>query len=61
MTRHRFNQANRSTERWHHQSTNNLKQSKARGLFLEDYDNVDMKDNHKNTYVQPPIDQQDVV
>ena len=46
MTRNRFNQANRSTGLWHHQSTNNLTLSKARGLFLEDND-IDMKDTYK--------------
>ena len=67
MTRNRFNQANRSTGRWYHQSTNNLTLSKARGLFLEDnVDNVprnkiDMKDNYKITNVHPPIDKKDVV
>ena len=49
MTRNRFKQAK-------HQlgnpflgstSTNNLTLSKARGLFLEDIDNIDMKDTYK--------------
>ena len=61
MTRKRFNQANRSTGRWYHQSTNNLTLSKARWLFLEDNDNFDMKDNYKITDVHPPIDEKDVV
>ena len=43
MTRNRFNQPNRSTGRWHHHSTNNLTLRKARGLFLEDNDNIYMK------------------
>ena len=47
MTRNRFNQPNRSTEHGNHQSTNNLTLSKARGLFLEDNDNIDMKDTYK--------------
>ena len=68
MTRNRFNQPNRSTGRWHHQSgnplhgsTNNLTVSKARGLFLENNDNIDMKDTYKITNVYPPIDEKDVV
>ena len=58
MTRNRFNQAK-------HQSTttttNNLTLSEARGLFLEDNDNIDMKDTYKITNVHPPIDEKDVV
>ena len=58
MTRNRFNQAkNKSTST----STNNLTQSKARGLFLEDNDNFYMKDTYKITHVHPPIDEKDVV
>ena len=53
MTRNRFNQGkHKSTST----STNNLTLSKARGLFLEDNDNIDMKDNYKITNVYPPID-----
>ena len=40
---------------------NNLTLSKARGLFLEDNDNIDMKDTYKITNVHPPIDEKDVV
>ena len=58
MTRNRFNQANRSTGRWHHQSTKNLR---LRWLFLEDNDNIDMKDTYKIKNVHPPIDEKDVV
>ena len=56
MTRNRFNQAK-------HQSTsmNNLTLSKTRGLFLEDNDNIDMKDTYKITNVHPPIDEKDAV
>ena len=60
MTRNRFNQAK-------HQSTststsmNNLTLSKAHGLFLEDIDNIDMKDTYKITNVHPPINEKDVV
>ena len=58
MTRNIFNQAkNQSTLT----STNNLTLSKARGLFLEDNDNIDMKDTYKITNVHPPIDEKDVV
>ena len=42
-------------------STNNLTLSKARGLFLEDNDNIDMKDPYKITNVHPPTDEKDVV
>ena len=42
-------------------STNNLTLSKARGLFLEDNDKIDMKDTYKITNVHPPIDEKDVV
>ena len=61
MTRNRFNQANRSTGRWYHQSTNNLTLSRARGLVLEDNDNIDLKDNYKITNVHSPTDEKDVV
>ena len=44
MTRNRFNQAKR-----HIGNGNNLTLSKARGLFLEDNDNIYMKDNYKCT------------
>ena len=42
-------------------STNNLTLSKAGGFFLEDNDNIDMKDTHKITNVHPPTDEKDVV
>ena len=58
MTRNRFNQAkHKSTST----STNNLTLSKARGLFLEDNDDIDMKDTYKITNVHPPRDEKDVV
>ena len=58
MTRNGFNQAkHKSTST----STNILTLSKARGLFLEDNDNIDMKDTYKITNVHPPIDEKDVV
>ena len=58
MTRNRFNQAkHKSTSK----STNNLTLSKARGLFLEDNDDIDLKDTYKITNVHPPRDEKDVV
>ena len=65
MTRNRFNQAEPqsgnpllgSTST----STNNLTLSKAPGLFLEDNDNINMKDTYKITNVHPPIDEKNVV
>ena len=56
MTRKRFNQA-----KYHMGNENNLTLSKARGLFLEDNDNIDMKDTYKITNVHPPTDEKDVV
>ena len=35
--------------------------SRARGLFLEDNDDIDMKDTYKITNVHPPRDEKDVV
>ena len=60
MTRNRFNQVKHQSTSTS-TSTNNLKLSKARGLFLEDNDNIDMKDTYKITNVHPPIDEKDVV
>ena len=58
MTRNRFNQAkHKSTST----STNNFTLSKALGLFLEDNDNIDMKDTYKITNVHPPTDEENVV
>ena len=56
MSGNRFNQAK-------HQSaiTNNLTTNKARQLFLEDNDNIDMKDFYIITIVHPPIDEKYVV
>ena len=56
MTRNRFNQAKN-----HRGNGNNLTLSKARGLFLEDNDSIDMKDTYKITNAHPPIDEKDVV
>ena len=56
MTRNIFNQAKHRMG-----NGNNLTLSKARGLFLEDNDNIDMKDTYKITNVHPPIDEKDVV
>ena len=58
MTRNRFNQAKHQSTST---STNKTTLSKARGLFLEDNDNIDMKDTYKITNVHPPIDEKDVV
>ena len=58
MTKNRFNQAKHQSTST---STNNLTLSKARGLFLEDDDNIDMKDIYKITNVHPPTDEKDVV
>ena len=70
MTRNRFTQAK---HQWRSMtggpsgkplldsSGNNLTISKARGLFLEDNDKIDMKDIYKITNVHPPIDEKDVV
>ena len=58
MTRNRFNQTKHQSTST---STNNLTLSKARGLFLEDNDNINMKDTYKITNVHPPIDEKDVV
>ena len=58
MRRNRFNQAKHQSTS---PSTNNLTLSKAPGLFIEDNDNIDMKDTYKITNVNPPIDEKDVV
>ena len=58
MTRNRFYQAKHQSTTT---STNNLTLSKACGLFLEDNDNIDMKDTYKFTNVHPPINEKDVV
>ena len=58
MTRNRFNQAKHKPSST---SSNNLTLSKARGLFLEDNDNIDMRDTYKITNVHPPVDEKDVV
>ena len=60
MTRNSFNQAKHQSTSIS-TSTNNLTLSKARGLFLEDNDNIDMKDTYKIINVHPPIDEKDVV
>ena len=58
MTRNRFNQAKHQSTST---STNNITLSKARGLFLEYNDNVNMKDTYKIRNVHPPTDEKDVV
>ena len=56
MTRNRFNKAKRYVG-----NGNNLTLSEARGLFLEDNDDIDLKDTYKITNVHPPRDEKDVV
>ena len=48
MTRKKFNQTKHRGTRFADQgaSSNSLTLSKARGLFLEDNDNIDMKDTY---------------
>ena len=55
MTRNRLNQAKQAS------SNISLSLSKARQLFLEDNDNIDVKDTYKITNVHPPLDEKDVV
>ena len=55
MTRNRFNQAKQQSVK------NNLTPSKPRQLFLEDNDNIDMKDTYKITNVNLPNDEKEVV
>ena len=55
MTKNRFNQAKQQSLK------NNLTPNKARQLFLEDNDNIDMNDTYKIIYLHPPIDEKDVV
>ena len=56
MTRNRFNQAKHQST-----STNNLTLGKARRLFLEDNDNIYMKDTYKIANIHTPTDEKDVV
>ena len=56
MTRNRFNQAKHEST-----STNNIKLSRARKLFLEDNDNIDMKNTYTFTNVHHPIGRKDAV
>ena len=55
MTRNGFNQAKQQSVK------NNLTPNKNRQLFLEDNDNIDLKDTYKITNVHTPIDEKDVV
>ena len=61
MTKNRFNQAKHQWQSMAGGPSVSLTVSKARGLFLEDNDNIDMKDTYKITNVHPPIDEKDVV
>ena len=58
MTRNWFNQAKHKSSST---STNNLTISKARGLFLEDDANINLKNTNKITNVHPPTEEKDVV
>ena len=58
MTRNRFNQAKQQS---HLGSVKNNLTNKARQLFLEENDNIDMKDTYKIKNLHPPIDERDVV
>ena len=55
MTRYTFNQAEQAS------SNIILSPSKSRQVFLEDNDNIDLKDTYKITTVHPPIDENNVV
>ena len=55
MTRNRFNQAKQQSVK------NNLTPGKARQLFLEDNDNIDIKGTYKITNVHQTIDEKTVV
>ena len=55
MTRNRFNHAKQQSVK------NNLTPSKPRQLFLEDNDNIDMKDTYKITNVNLHMNEKDVV
>ena len=48
MTRNRFNPAKQD-----------LSKSKAHQLFLEDIENIVMKDTYKNNNMQPPSDEKE--
>ena len=63
MTRNRFNQAKHQSGNplLGPTSTSNLTLSKARGFFLKDNDNIDMKDTYKIINVHPSIDEKDFV
>ena len=55
MTRNRLNKSKQQSVK------NNSTASKARQLFLEENDNIDIKDSYKITNINPPIDEKDVV
>ena len=63
MTRNKFNQAKQQSGNPILGSaiTNNLTTNKARQLFLEDSDNIDMKKIYRITNVRPFIDENDIV
>ena len=63
MTRNRFNKAKQQSENQFLVSaiTNTLTTNKACQSFLEDNDNIDMKDTYKITTMHPSIDEKGVV
>ena len=63
MTRNRFNQPKQQSgnQLLGSAKTNNLTTNKACQLFLEDNNNIGMKDTYKITSVHQPIDEKDVV
>ena len=56
MTRNRFNQAKQQSA-----STSTSTLTRSHQLFLEDNDNIDLKDTYKFTSVHTPTDEKDVV
>ena len=50
-----------SSGRLFHKPNISLSPSKAHQLFLEDNDDIVMKDTYKITNVHPPLDEKDVV
>ena len=59
MTRNRFNQAKQQSLLG--SVKNNLTTNKARQLFVEKNDNIDMRDTYEIINLHPPIDEKDVL
>ena len=61
MTRSRFNHGKQQSVNLLLGSaiTNNLTTYKARQIFFEDDDNIDMKHTYKFTKIHPPVDEKD--